>query len=371
MQQKKIIGPATEKIVYQQTPDKTPSTPAPQEESSYYPYYFQNTLSNDLQKIYKKNGTFTLVKSLQLQVITDIAGCKSLWEEFSPKKSLFDTWEFRYAFWEGYKYPPYFVVLKNNRENFALLPLWFQDKRWSSEDRERYFWYGSWWQEDNNFFVKDEVFVPLLLSVCPKPIHLNAITLNTVLWAQKYVDFEPDDPKYILDISHLKSVDEYLKNFKKKRRYNLKRDKRKIEILNPQIIIDDFSHFDALIDLSKKRFAQKGEDTDWEDPQRVDTFRKVIELGQNDQSYKIRMISVLIGDKIAAVDLIAIFNDCYYPLKCGYEVGLFPGIGNFVNLLEIEDALKLGMKKMDFLEYGYGWKEKWFQKVKLFKYEKD
>jgi len=40
-------------------------------------------------------------------------------------KNLFDTWEFRYAFYKGYEFKPYFLLLKNENENLSLLPLWF------------------------------------------------------------------------------------------------------------------------------------------------------------------------------------------------------------------------------------------------------
>ena len=53
------------------------------------------------------------------------------------------------------------------------------------------------------------------------------------------------------------------------------------------------------------------------------------------------MITVTTGSKIAGVDLVALFNNCYYTLKCGYDVKNFSGIGNFFNLFEIGDALSL------------------------------
>ncbi|MBD3279663.1 MAG: GNAT family N-acetyltransferase [Candidatus Pacebacteria bacterium] len=93
-------------------------------------------------------------------------------------------------------------------------------------------------------------------------------------------------------------------------------------------------------------------------------------MGQQRQTYQLRMITVIINGQVAAVDLIAIFNQCYYPLKCAYDVQNFPGIGNYVNLLEIKDALALGMNKIDFLEMNYGWKDKWFTSVPLFKYQR-
>lgn len=352
MQQKTIIPPSKSEL---------PMDPL---FTLYYPHYFENSLSQRWQKLYKKNGLFSLIKSLNVHVVSDIEECRKLWEEFSPNTSLFDTWEFRYAFWKACQDEPYFLVLKDHKENFALLPLWYE------KEKKKYFWFGSWWMEDNQFFVKDDVFIPLLLSVSPTPVHLNAVSADTVAVAKKYMRFKPDDPKFTLDVSGFSSLDEYLATLKKKKRYNLKRDRKHIENLAPQIIYDRFEDFETLVNLCNRRFHQKGEDTDWEDPQRVETFRQVIEIGKKHKSYGMRMISLVIGDKIAAVDLITTFNRCYYSLKCGYDVKNFPGIGNYVNLLEIEDAIALGMKKMDFLEYDYGWKDTMFEKIELFKYDK-
>jgi hypothetical protein len=82
------------------------------------------------------------------------------------------------------------------------------------------------------------------------------------------------------------------------------------------------------------------------------------------------MIIVKIKDEIAGIDLIALYRKTYFCLKCGYDVENFPGIGNFVNLLEIDDAIRLGMEKIDFLQNSYQWKEKYFTPLELFKFEK-
>lgn len=333
--------------------------------ANFYPDYFQNGLTPLLQNYYQQNGHRLFIESLKVEFVNQIDQCRQLWEEFSPLQTLFDTWEFRFAFWLGYRCPLTFILLKTEKEHLGLLPLWYE------KENQKYFWFGSTWQEENKFFVKEPILAPLLLAASPIPVHLNAIDLDTVAWAKEYLDFQLDDPKFILDLIKINSLDDFLANLKKKKRYNLKRDKRIIESQNPQIIYDHFSDLDTLVALSKKRFYEKGEDTDWDDLRRVETFRQVINLGKEKKSYSLRMITVKIGQKIAGVDLIALYNDCYSSLKCGYDVKNFPGIGNFVNLLEIEDALQLGMKKMDFLEIGYGWKEKWFQAVPLFKYEKE
>jgi len=41
-----------------------------------------------------------------------------------------------------------------------------------------------------------------------------------------------------------------------------------------------------------------------------------------------------------------------------------------MNLFEIDDAISLGMKKIDFLQNNYQWKNRWFQPVPLYKFRK-
>jgi len=43
---------------------------------------------------------------------------------------------------------------------------------------------------------------------------------------------------------------------------------------------------------------------------------------------------------------------------------------HYMNLFEIDDAISLGMKKIDFLQNNYEWKERWFEAVPLFKFRK-
>lgn len=326
--------------------------------------YFLKQYSKQQKENLNKNVVVDFFKSLRLKIETQIDVCQDLWKEFAPCDSVFNTWDFRYAFWYAYQYELYFIVLKNESENLAVLPLCFD------KDEKKYFWFGGLWPEDNTFFVKKTELVPLLFSVCPSPALLNTISLATFNKFRNFVHLEPDDPKYILDLQNLNNSDDFLAKLKKKRRYNLRRDKKIIEKLEPKIVYDNYADFKHLVGLSKNRFRLKGEHCDWEDPRRIETFKKIIDLGVKNNNYKVRIITVIIGNKIASVDLILIFNNCYAPIKCGYNVKDFPGIGNFVNLLEIDDAISLEMKTMDFLEVNYGWKDKWFRSVPLFKFEK-
>jgi len=318
--------------------------------------------SPKLKDLNDKNDECSLSKTLRMRIITDIDSCYKLWKKFSPEKTLFDTWEFRLAFHKAYQYKPYFLLLKNQSRELAFLPLWYED------EKKKYFWFGSDWQEEVGFFSTDPNYVPLLLFLAPSPLLLNAISQDSVGSLKGKIEFEEDEPKYVLNIQGFRSHEDYLMTLKKKRRLNLRRARRRIERQNPRIVINNFSHFEHLVRLSKERFEQKSEKTDWEDPRKIEAFRQVIKLAG--KSYKIRMISIMIGNEIAGVDLIALFNRCYYTLICGYNIRDFSGIGNFLNLLEIDDAIRLGMRKIDFLQDSYEWKNNFFDEIPLFKYEK-
>ncbi len=321
-------------------------------------------LATSLKEAEKFYGSFLMEKpdALRVEITTDIEKCRSLWEEFSYKGNLFETWEFRYAFYKGYGFTPYFITLRYGTEGLALLPLWYD------EDRKEYTWFGSDWQEEVNFFVKSAEFIPLLLRVAPAPLFLNAISGEYLGSVLDRINFEKDSPKYILKVDDFKDHEDFLMSLKKSRRHDLRKDKRRIEAQKPEIIINNFSDIDELIALAKERFQGKGQKASWEDSRSEVTFREVINLDR--RSYQVRMIAVKINGRTAGVDLNCLLNGTYYAVKCGYDVKNFPGIGNFINLIEIDDAVKLGMKKIDFLQNNYEWKDRWFEQVPLFQYRK-
>ncbi len=326
-----------------------------------------DTKDQSLQTDEDDPGGPQFLPTFSSEIVTDPVACEALWRQHSSGKGLFDTWEFRYSFHLGYGHQFYFIVLKSQGEVVAFLPLIYQ------EDKTTYYWFGSDWQEDNVFFVSDDKWIPVLLKIAPQPLFINAINASqqdklTKLGLPDLL--VEDSPKFVVDLTHWRSVDDFLAGFDKKRRYNLKRDYRKIMEQNPTIHVNRYQDFDTLVEIAKKRFIEKNDVADWTDPRRVATFRQVIEYGKRGDVYQMRMISVEIDGQVASVDLVLLYNNVYYPVKCAYDVSAFPGIGNFVNLYEIEDSLTLGMSKIDFLENSYGWKEKLFPKEDLWKFEK-
>lgn len=297
--------------------------------------------------------------NLTVRIETDLQTCHHLFEKFSPKKTLFELWSFRYAFYLGYHYQPVFLIFERGNEPVGLLPLWYES------DKDELRWFGSWWQEGNTFWFRDQSIIPTVLSLFRQKILLNALCLDPSI-AKKF-GLITDDPKYLLSLEEYPSVESFLNKFNGKKRYNLRRDQRLILNKNPKTIINRFEDIDFLFKLSIKRYLHKKDDQSaFVIKERRETFRQIINQAKE---YKTRIISTEIGGKVVGVDLVAIYKGVYYSLNGAYNLQKHPGLGNYTNLVLIQDAINLGMKTLDFLEVSYGWKEEWFEPVPLFQFK--
>lgn len=313
-----------------------------------------------------ENGYRNLSRNLQIKISHNLSECEKLWKSFSPEISVFDLWEIRNAFYDGYGFAPYFISIYKNHKIAGLLPLWFNTNPTfgkTASDFAKYTWFGSNWPEDNVFFVKNTELIPLLLLAVPKPAELACIR------PQPEYDFLKDfpgftleeDKKYFLNLSKVKTLDDFLSNLKKKKRYNLRRDKKRISALNPKIIIENSQNLEEMFKLSIERFRQKypdepSEQSAFEDDRRQEVFRSMV---KNAGRYRVRLITTIIDDKIEAVEFGLVYNKTYTALNAGVDVSHFSGLGIFSNLLIIEDALNLGCTKIDFLESDNNWKDSW------------
>ncbi len=305
-------------------------------------------------------------RDLLFRVETDLSQCQLLWEEFSPNESLFDLWDFRLAFWRGYQYQPYFITLSFQGKVISVLPLWF-DK----EDKQ-YTWFGGSWPDENIFFSRLPKTIPLLLKLIPGKTRLFCIRSQGGVTNQGNF-LEMDEEKYILDLKNFSSLDDFWGTLRKKKRYNLKRDWKRIQALKPEIIINDFSHLETLFKLNINRFKGMVLDdskSTFLPKEKQKTFKEIINLAKD---YQVRMVSIIIKGKIVAVDLVALYKQTYYCLAGGCDVGNYSGLGTFANLQLIKDAIELeNIDLIDFLQGNVNWKASWQLGTRpLFKFTKD
>lgn len=322
------------------------------------------------QEFLHHNGYPKIAQTLKLKVFTDIEDSQVLWQMFSPNVSVFDLWDVRFSFYQGYKFTPYFLTIFRQKQNqtdiLGVLPLWLtkpDDNRIPDCPAGKYVWFGSNWPEDNVFFTKDPEIIPLLLAASPKPLDLLCLNpKNEYNFLLSFPGFAREkEKKFFLDLKDIHSLDDFLGRLKKKKRYNLRRDRKHILALNPTIKVDNYSHLEEMFKLSIERFKEKYPDDQNEQSAFADSRRQTVyrSLVENAGDYKVRLITTIINGKIEAVEFGLIYNRTFYAFNAGVDVSHFSGLGVFSNLLVIEDAIKSGCTKIDFLEGDNNWKESW------------
>ena len=313
------------------------------------------------------NGHANLIERLKLKVHSEIETCNLLWDKFSKKDSLFDLWDFRYAWYEGYGYKPYFYTLYEGKTPIGFLPLCY------NKENKRYEWFGTNWIEDCDFFVNDEKLIDLLLFIAPSPLHLNALKSKYIKNITRFGKVKDDDQKNEKNITGFSSMEDLMSSFKKKYRYNLKSSYSHIQSLNPKIIFTigkSGNLIDKLIDMNIRQFDNgiPDDESDLVIPERAKTYRQMV--NNSGKTYETKFIEIYIQDTLAAIDFMLIHKDTYYTIKGGNDLTKFRGIGNYIIYLEFEDALKNNMSKVNCLQVDYGWKHRYFDQIPLYVFEK-
>jgi len=316
------------------------------------PFFGMDLVKKDLKEHYT-NGLSKYIQKISVEVVDDISECEKIWKYFSSNKSLFDNWDFRMQFFKGYSVKPYFLVIKRGSSILACLPLMYQ------ENIKKFTWFGSDWMENNVFFAVNTSYIPLLLYFAPKPVTLQGLNKETINSVPEFITFKKDDPDYYLNLEELGNMDNFLKSLMKKRRYNLKRDYKKISSLNP-IFVKGKKYEKEFFSLIAKRMHSIGEKVYFEvDPGNKKAFENI--FNYKGKEFLVDFWTVFIGKEIAVSDIIAIHNNTIYPLLGANNVAKYSGVGNFINYYEIEKSFIEGFKKIDYLQYDYGWKNKYLK----------
>ena len=294
------------------------------------------------------NGLSKYIQQISINVIEDEKECKNIWQKFSKNESLFDNWDFRKLFFDGYDSKPYFLTIKKGDSVLACLPLMYQ------KPLNEFTWFGSDWMENNRFFTVNKFYIPILLYFAPKPLSLPGLNMRDIDGIPEFIKFEEDYTEFFLKLEEYGNMDNYLKSLNKKKRYNLKRDHRIIESKNPLFVIGgDFKS--DFYNLIEKRMHSLGEMAYFEEDRgNRKAFDNLFEYKGKD--FSVDLWTIIIDGDVAVCDLVVFYNNTVYPLLGGNNVDKYYGIVNYINFKEIDLSLNQGYKKIYFLQIRYGWK---------------
>ena len=284
------------------------------------------------------------MKNLKIKVINDIKEAKRVWDKLSSNDVICESWDYRYCFYKYSSYPLYFYVGSDKEEIVGLFPLQFNEN-------EKYLeFFGGGFMRDNRVFIKSgyEDCIDQFYSAITQPIKLKNIADED----QFTRTFDIYKYKYVADLSNVGSADDYLnKNFKARSRKKLRKKVEVIKHLNPEIIMNNYSDMDLLIELNKKAF---GERSSFNKPYRGEAFHDLLKL-----NFDVHLLSYIINGKKEAVSFSIKYNDVYNYINTGSNKNDAFNLGSYVIYQQIERAIKSKAKYLDAGMGDLGWKEIW------------
>jgi len=212
-------------------------------------------------------------------------------------------------------------------------------------------WKGKTWLEQNRILaVSEEVFSALLCHI-PGPAtiryiddskHLSDETMAT-LDEVGYL-FYPGDYGY--------SFQAYLQCFTGKSRQNFRREMNRLKFGGLSYRLDCYKDIEEMFRMNLENFKDRSY---FYDSRFLLSFENLATWLH--ARGLLRVTTVIIGGKIAAVDMGAVWNGTYTVLAGGTN-GDFPGVAKLINFYHLERACQERIATVDFLCGDFNWKNR-------------
>lgn len=280
---------------------------------------------------------------MEFKTYNEVEECRKLWNLLSPKKRLFDVWDYRSCFYDEKDSIPHFIVGYENEEIAGVLPLVF------AKSKNQYNYFGGWFPERNSFFLKDKAKIPEFLEKCPNNTFIEGIEPNEGI----YYKFLDDEYTYFLDLEKYdSSFEKYFGSFEKKRQKNFNSELRKVP--QHRIYCNKIEDFGRLVDLN---VSQYGEDSKFNDESIKNGMHKMVNLAL--KRGILDMTSLEINGRIEAVDVGIFYNEWYYAVIGGANNQKIPNLGKLITIIDIKNAIAKKARFVDFAATSGHWKEMW------------
>ncbi len=337
----------------------------------------------------------------KIAIIEDKATCERLWKHLYPRDNVFDLWEVREIFARHFGRKNCFVVHcagknqtispgKNNTPGITgneidindidgVLPLsWIEEKnQYSFFPGET--WKGRTWMEQNKIIAPDKAVMAQLLHgipgnaeiryLCPDHLKKNSeadgnnegVPMPALSW-----NLDIDETGYLFHPENhgIKEVQYpgYLGLFAGKSRKKILAEIRGIEKKGVRFRYNDPEDVEIMFQFNRDNFGENGY---FHDPRFLNAFRELAQMLHRENM--LRVVTVLVDNEVAAVDMAAVWNHTCSFLAGGTSKAV-PGIAKLINLHHIQwvccHEQRLGnmpledIHTLDFLCGDFGWKER-------------
>jgi hypothetical protein len=284
----------------------------------------------------------------RVHVETEPGACRHLWKQVMPDDYVSDLWEVRDCFHRQFSRPLHFVVAEDAKGISGLLPLAWIDEKHTYGFFPGETWEGKTWLEQNRIYARNDRVLMQMLAFVPDNYHLRYLLLDGKATSNgRIVDeigYQFLPPKYDYDI------EKYYTEFSGK---SIKRIKREIDAFHERGVrfrYDVLEDFEVLVHQNLSRF---GSMSYYYDPRFLRSFRSLMHWLQA-QGW-LRMTTVLVDNRIAAVDMGCVYRNTYTVLAGGTSEE-FPGIAKLINMHHMERACRERWERVDFLCGDFSWK---------------
>lgn len=291
---------------------------------------------------------------METHIVQDISVCEELWKRFSPGRTLWDEWAVVKVLYDKKSHKPYFIVVKEGKEEVGLLPLW--------EDlaEEVYTYFGGTHIEDMTFWFPKEA-MGKVLETMPENTSLFDMNCSIEEYFEGRDEYQPclekDEYHYYIDLERIKwRFEDYLARFGKKHKHNLLYDLRKLKDKQYTLTWSGQSHHELLVAYSLQRFK---EDSDYSEEDLSKEEKRF--LTAMEERGAINTLLISIGDEVKGVE-IAVHDKKrgnYYVINGGYDTA-HRNLGKLLIVEHIKQAIELEARQVDFLSGSQNsWKELW------------
>jgi hypothetical protein len=293
---------------------------------------------------------------LKVSICQDLKKCQELWERLWPKECLFDLWAVRNCFAKYYAHLPEFYIAEDDGNIIGMLPLsWIEEtQRYSFFPGE--LWQGKTWLEQNKIVSFKPFAAKALLENVSKPMHLRYLLsgyLSGIFPENEENRCVIDETGYLfMPAQYDYSFDMYMNGFSTRSRKKLIRELNPIETHGLRYRFDHFPDIEKLFQMNICSFK---ENSYFYDQRFLRSFEAL--AGWLKAQGMLHIITLLLGDKVVAVDIGAVWNSSYTVLAGGTNPE-FPGVAKMINFQHLKWACLKKLAIVDFLCGDFGWKSR-------------
>lgn len=274
-----------------------------------------------------------------MQIVTDLEECKSLWNKYSPKKTIWDDAEIIFGLLDETKKINFLLF------DHGLIPLWYDIPY------KTYYFFGGDYPEARKLWF-DKTKLKEVYDSIPVPVKLIDIKKTEFDNIADFGGFETVlDYRYYLNISNFNSLEDHFASFSKKHKKNIKYDLKKLEEQKYRLEWRKDVDFDLFAKYSVERFGEESDMFDKEYQKEMKLFLKAV------KPY-LMCVYIFKEDEVIGLEFCAKYNETFHVINGGYNRD-HKNIGKLLISECINKAIELNLKEVDFMIGDTGWKELW------------